>query len=157
MSGITRTIKLGTRGSALARWQTDHIAALLRQHHPDLRTETVIITTHGDRVIDVPLPEVGGKGVFTAELEDALRRGEIDFAVHSLKDLPTDPPAALTIGAIPPRASAHDVLVSRAAPTIDALAGEPRPVAARRWWGRRSAPAACAAQGSFCTRAPTCT
>jgi hydroxymethylbilane synthase len=121
MTTTTRTIKLGTRGSALARWQTDHIAALLRQHHADLHTEIVIISTQGDRVIDVPLPEVGGKGMFTAELEDALRRGDIDFAVHSLKDLPTEAPAGLAIGAIPIRASAQDVLVSRAASGIDAL------------------------------------
>src|SRR5687767_11262528 len=96
---MSNTLRLGTRGSALARWQTDHVAARLRDSHPDLITEIVPITTRGDQVIDVPLPEMGGKGIFTAELENALRSGEIDLAVHSLKDLPTDDPDGLVIGA----------------------------------------------------------
>ena len=121
MSNPQRTIRLGTRGSALARWQTDHIAALLRQAHPDIQTETITFTTRGDQVLDVPLPKVGGKGLFTAELEDALRRGEIDLAVHSLKDLPTDDPTGLTVGAIPARVSAQDVLVSRGRHSIATL------------------------------------
>lgn len=116
-----RLLQLGTRGSALARWQTDHVAALLRAAHPGLQTGIAVLSTRGDQLIDVPLPEVGGKGLFTAELEDALRGGEIDLAVHSLKDLPTDDPQGLTIGAIPARASAHDVLVSRERHTLDSL------------------------------------
>ncbi|MEO8395141.1 MAG: hydroxymethylbilane synthase [Chloroflexota bacterium] len=109
-----RTVRLGTRGSALARWQTDHVAGLLQAAHPGLRVEIEVITTQGDRVLDKPLPLMGGKGVFTAELEAALRGGQIDYAVHSLKDLPTEPPDGLTIGAIPLRANAADVLISRA-------------------------------------------
>ncbi|HVU13868.1 MAG TPA: hydroxymethylbilane synthase [Phototrophicaceae bacterium] len=110
---LEKTVRLGTRGSALARWQTDHVAALLKAAHPDVHVEVEVITTQGDRVIDKPLAQVGGKGVFTAELEAALRSGAIDFAVHSLKDLPTDSPDGLTIGAIPERANPSDVLVSR--------------------------------------------
>ncbi len=110
---LEKTVRLGTRGSALARWQTDHVAALLKAAHPDVHVGVEVITTQGDRVIDKPLAQVGGKGVFTAELEAALRSGAIDFAVHSLKDLPTDSPDGLTIGAIPERANPSDVLVSR--------------------------------------------
>ena len=117
----TEIVRLGTRGSALARWQADHVATLLRAAHPDLPIETRIITTRGDRVLDKPLPQIGGKGIFTAELESALRSGEIDFAVHSLKDLPTDSPDGLTIGAIPPRADPADVLISREKLTLATL------------------------------------
>ncbi len=116
-----KTVRIGTRGSALARWQTDHVAALLQTAHPDLRVEVEIITTQGDRVIDKPLAQVGGKGVFTAELEAALRSGAIDFAVHSLKDLPTESPDGLPIGAIPTRANPADVLVSRDGLTLATL------------------------------------
>lgn len=113
MSEFRRTVTLGTRGSALARWQTDHVRDLLRGAWTDLEVETQIITTQGDRVLDTPLPLLGGKGVFTLELETALRAGSIDLAIHSLKDLPTEPPDGLTLGAIPERGAAQDVLVSR--------------------------------------------
>ena len=116
-----RTIRLGTRGSALARWQTDHIAMLLQTAHPGLSIEVVVIGTHGDRVLDTPLPLLGGKGVFTAELEAALRSSVIDFAVHSLKDLPTETPEGLVVGAIPARADAADALVSGAGYTLATL------------------------------------
>ena len=114
-------IKLGTRGSDLARWQTNHVAGLLQQAHDNLTVETIVITTKGDRVLDTPLPLVGGKGLFTAELESALRSGEIDIAVHSLKDLPTEDPDGLVVGAIPERADPADVLVSREHYTLDTL------------------------------------
>jgi len=117
----TELLKLGTRGSELARWQTDHIAERLREAYPQLMTETVVISTRGDQVLDTPLPLVGGKGLFTAELEAALRSGEIDLAVHSLKDLPTEDPNGLTVGAIPPRANPADVLVSREGYTLEML------------------------------------
>jgi hydroxymethylbilane synthase len=116
-----RTVRLGTRGSALARWQTDHIAARLREAYPALSTEIVVFSTRGDQVVDVPLPKIGGKGLFTAELEDALRKGVIDLAVHSLKDLPTEDPDGLMVGAIPARAATNDVLVSRAGYSLDTL------------------------------------
>ncbi|MFW5691672.1 MAG: hydroxymethylbilane synthase [Chloroflexota bacterium] len=108
-----RTITLGTRSSDLARWQTDHVAALLRQAHPGLITEIVTVSTRGDQVLDTPLPLIGGKGLFTAELEAALHKRQVDLAVHSLKDLPTEAPDGLTVGAIPARANPADVLVSR--------------------------------------------
>lgn len=108
-------LRLGTRGSALARWQTDHVAALLQAAWPGLRVEISVLHTQGDRVLDKPLPAIGGKGLFTAELEEALRTGAIDLAVHSLKDLPTELDAGLIIGAIPPRAAVYDVVVSRGA------------------------------------------
>jgi hydroxymethylbilane synthase len=115
------TVVIGSRGSALARWQADHVAALLGAAYPNLQIEIAIISTRGDRVLDTPLPLIGGKGLFTAELEHALRGGEIDLAVHSLKDLPTDDPPGLTVGAIPERASVHDALVSRGGHTLDSL------------------------------------
>lgn len=107
------TLRLGTRGSALARIQTDMVVGMLRDAYPDLQTEIIVMTTRGDQRLDVPLPKLGGKGVFTAELEDALREGRIDLAVHSLKDLPTENSAGLTIGAILPRGLPYDVLVGR--------------------------------------------
>ena len=109
----TNRVVIGTRGSALARWQTDHVAGLLRAAWPGLEVAVQVISTQGDRVLDTPLPQLGGKGVFTAELEIALRGGQIDLAVHSLKDLPTDDPDGLTIGAIPAREAVNDALVSR--------------------------------------------
>lgn len=121
MTDLPDIVRLGTRGSALARWQTDHVAGLLRAAYPTLRIEIAVLTTRGDQVLDAPLPLIGGKGLFTAELESALRDGEIDLAVHSLKDLPTDDPPGLTLGAIPPRAAVEDALVSRAGYTLDTL------------------------------------
>jgi hydroxymethylbilane synthase len=114
-------VVIGTRGSALARWQTDHVASLLRSAWPELVVDVKIITTQGDRVLDTPLPLLGGKGVFTAELEAALHNGTIDLAVHSLKDLPTEDPAGLTLGAIPERAAVEDALVSRSGVPFAAL------------------------------------
>ncbi len=116
-----RTIRIGTRGSALARWQTDHVADLLRAAYADLTVEVTVISTQGDRVLDQPLPLVGGKGLFTAELEAALHSGEIDCAVHSLKDLPTELGAGLIVGAIPQRADPADALVSRDGHTLATL------------------------------------
>ncbi len=106
-------IRIGTRGSALARWQTDHIADGLRAVHPGLSVEVVVISTHGDQALDTPLPLLGGKGAFTAEIESALLSGQIDCAVHSLKDLPVEDAPGLIIAAIPPRADPRDVLISR--------------------------------------------
>lgn len=115
------SVRLGTRGSALARWQTDHVADLLRAAWPGLAVHVHIIATRGDRTLDTPLPLLGGKGLFTAELEAALRSGDIDLAVHSLKDLPTGPTAGLVIGATPRRANPADVLVSRDGRTLETL------------------------------------
>lgn len=108
-----RIVRLGTRGSALARWQTDYVADLLQAAWPGLHAEVVVFHTQGDRILDKPLPLIGGKGLFTAELEAALHGGDIDIAVHSLKDLPTEMPDGLTLGAIPARADVRDAVVSR--------------------------------------------
>ena len=113
--------RLGTRASALARWQTEHVIALLQAKHPDRRFESRIISTRGDRVLDTPLPLLGGKGLFTLELERELLERAIDFAVHSLKDLPTEDTPGLTVGAVPPRADPADVLVSKSGYTVDTL------------------------------------
>jgi hydroxymethylbilane synthase len=108
-----QTIRIGTRGSKLARWQATYIHDLLAAHYPEKTIETVIFTTKGDKILDKSLPSIGGKGLFTEELEQAMLAEEIDCAVHSLKDLPVDNPTGLTVGAIPPRAPVEDVLVSR--------------------------------------------
>lgn len=121
MTDVPATVRLGTRGSLLARWQTDHVSQLLRDQWPELAVEIQVLTTQGDRVVDTPLSVMGGKGLFTAELEAALRDRTIDLAVHSLKDLPTDNPDGLILGAIPERASAQDVLISRKHYTLKTL------------------------------------
>jgi hydroxymethylbilane synthase len=115
------TLVIGTRGSALARWQTDWVIDQLRMAWPALACETKLFHTSGDKTLDKPLPEIGGKGLFTAELETALRSGEIDLAVHSLKDLPIDAAPGLILGAICRREDAHDVLISRSYHTLTAL------------------------------------
>ncbi len=111
-------IRFGTRGSALALWQTNYVMAELTRANAAVTAAYEIYSTKGDRVIDVPLPQVGGKGLFTAELEAALHASDIDCAVHSLKDLPTEQPAGLALGAIMPRADARDVLISRSGKTL---------------------------------------
>lgn len=101
-----------TRPSALARWQTNRVIQLLQEAHSGLECEEHIITTTGDRVMDRPLPEIGGKGLFTAELESALLSGKVHAAVHSLKDLPVENTPGLIVAAIPEREAAQDVLVT---------------------------------------------
>jgi hydroxymethylbilane synthase len=107
----TRTLVMGTRGSPLALAQSRQVARALEAAHSSLQVEERIIRTTGDKQQGQPLPVIGGKGVFTLEIEAALLNREIDFAVHSLKDLPPQLPDGLCIGAIPQRASAHDVCV----------------------------------------------
>lgn len=121
MSILINTLRFGTRGSDLALWQTRHVMALLQQALPELFVEYEIIKTRGDQILDTPLPLVGGKGVFTAELEAALHEKRIDCAVHSLKDLPIAQPEGLIIAALPTRANPSDVLVSRAGYTLATL------------------------------------
>ncbi|GAB4453856.1 MAG: hydroxymethylbilane synthase [Anaerolineales bacterium] len=105
-------LTFATRPSALARWQTQWVIHALQKIHPHLECEEKIITTQGDKILDKPLPEIGGKGLFTQELESELLDGRVHCAVHSLKDLPVEPPAGLTIGCIPARAEVRDALVS---------------------------------------------
>lgn len=110
-----RPLIAGTRGSALARWQTDFVIAALAKIAPSLEIQVKVISTTGDRDKNRPIAELGARGVFTNELENALRRGEIDFAVHSLKDLPTGLANDVPVAAVLERADARDVLVSRGA------------------------------------------
>jgi hydroxymethylbilane synthase len=117
---------LGTRPSQLARWQTDFVAAALRAAWPGLRIRVEVYTTRGDRELSRPLPEIGGKGLFTAEIEAALCAGDIDLAVHSLKDLPIAESVGLTLGAVLERAEVYDVLVSRHGLPLMQLPSGPR-------------------------------
>lgn len=103
-------LRIGSRGSQLALWQANHIAALLREHGH--RVEIEIIKTTGDRLQEVTFAQVGSKGMFTKEIEEALAEGRVDLAVHSLKDLPTELPARFALAATPPRVDPRDVLVS---------------------------------------------
>jgi len=116
-----RTLKFASRPSRLARIQTEFIQCALREVRPELNCSVTVIRTEGDRILDRPLPEIGGKGLFTKELERELLEGRLDAAVHSLKDLPIDDVPGLTIGAIPERAIAKDVLVAREGGTLDEL------------------------------------
>jgi hydroxymethylbilane synthase len=110
------SVTIGTRDSALARAQTARVVDLLEAAWPGLRAAVAPIITTGDRTQDSgqPLPEIGGKGLFTLELEQALRSGEIDLAVHSLKDLPTEEVEGIAVGAVCEREDARDCLVARA-------------------------------------------
>ncbi len=103
-------LRIGSRGSQLALWQANHIASLLRIEGHAVEIE--IIKTTGDRLQEVTFAQVGTKGMFTKEIEEALASGRIDLAVHSLKDLPTDLPEPFTLAATPPRADPRDVFVS---------------------------------------------
>jgi hydroxymethylbilane synthase len=116
-------VTLGTRASALARAQTDLVAALLATARPGLQLSARVVSTAGDRSQETgePLPEIGGKGLFTAELERALVEGEIDIAVHSLKDLPTEDAAGVVIAAVTSREDVRDCLVARAAASLTDL------------------------------------
>lgn len=123
---MQRTVRVGTRGSTLARTQTEWVVARLRERQPHLRVETRIIRTLADAVQDKPLNQFRERGVFVREIEHALLDGEIDFAVHSMKDLPSDLPTQLTIGAIPEREDPRDALVARA-PVPEGEGGLPLP------------------------------
>lgn len=107
---------LGSRTSELARRQTERVASALREAWPGLEVRTAGVTTRGDRVLDRPLPELGGKGLFTAELEETLRSGEVDAAVHSLKDLPTDMDPDFAVLGVPERGDPRDVLLGPEGP-----------------------------------------
>ena len=106
------TITIGTRASKLALWQAEYIAAEIEKQYPTVRVELRKMTTKGDRILDAPLAKIGGKGLFTKELEQAMLTGEIDLAVHSLKDMPTEVPDGLVIGAVTERLDAGDAFVS---------------------------------------------
>ena len=114
MSGITgkECVVIGTRASALAVWQADYVADKLRKEYPGLAVEKKLMTTKGDRILDAPLAKIGGKGLFTKELEQEMLAGGIDLAVHSLKDMPTALPDGLCLAAITKRLYSGDAVVS---------------------------------------------
>ena len=118
---MTKVLIIGTRRSALAMWQTDWVAALLRERNPGLRVEVVPIQTLGDRDKATSLVGLGRVGVFTKEIEDALLAGQCDLAVHSYKDLATVLPPGLFIGATMEREDPRDVMVSRSGSVLDDL------------------------------------
>ncbi len=109
----SETVFIGTRGSQLALYQARSIKAQLEHLGPGLKVELIKIKTTGDKITDVPLAKVGGKGLFVKEIEEALLRGEIDLAVHSMKDVPMTLPAGLHLSAITQREDPRDVLISR--------------------------------------------
>ena len=110
---MKKTIKIGTRSSKLALWQANWVKSALTAGHPPISVELVPIKTKGDKILDVPLAKVGGKGLFVKEIEEALLSGHIDLAVHSMKDMPAEIPKGLCIGAIPRRETPQDVLISK--------------------------------------------
>lgn len=115
-------IRIGTRQSKLALWQTEHVKAELKKHHPDLEIEVIHINTKGDKILDVALSKIGDKGLFTKELENALLNNEVDLAVHSLKDLETNMPEGLALAAVSKRHEVNDVIIAREkGVTIDSI------------------------------------
>ena len=124
-SQAQKTIRLGARGSLLSRLQSTLVAKTLEARHPQLHVELVIVSTSGDQIQDRPLHEFGGKGLFTKELEQALLRKDVDFAVHSFKDVPVTMPlvdqSELIIAAVPQREDPRDVLASAKARTLAKL------------------------------------
>ena len=120
MGAAPGRLRLGTRASPLARVQAEGVRAALAARHPGLTVELVFVRTTGDRVTG-PLAAAGGKGLFVKEIEEALLAGTIDAGVHSMKDLPASLPPGLVVGAVPARASAHDVLLSNGAGGLSGL------------------------------------
>jgi len=118
---MTERFRLATRQSALALWQSEHVAARLRAAHPGLDVQLVPMTTRGDRILDRPLAEIGGKGLFLKELEVAMLEGEADAAVHSLKDVPMELDGPFTLAAVLERGDPFDAFVSERFTDFDAL------------------------------------
>jgi hydroxymethylbilane synthase len=118
---VNPALRIATRKSLLALWQAEHVATLLREKHAGLEIALVPVVTQGDRIVDRSLAAIGGKGLFIKELEVALQEGRADIAVHSMKDVPGEVPADLTIAAVLERADARDALVSAKASGLDDL------------------------------------
>lgn len=115
------TLKIATRQSPLALWQAEHIKSRLQALHPGLAVELVKFVTQGDKILDTPLAKIGGKGLFVKELENALLDGRADLAVHSMKDVPMDLPANLTLAVICERENPFDAFVSNQYSSLDDL------------------------------------
>jgi hydroxymethylbilane synthase len=116
-----RILRIATRKSQLALWQAEHVRDRLVAAHPGLRVELLPLSTQGDRILDVPLAKIGGKGLFVKELETAMLEGRADLAVHSMKDVPMDFPPELGLGAILAREDPRDAFVSVAHAGLEAL------------------------------------
>ena len=118
---MKKTLRIATRKSALALWQANYVQDLLKESHPGIEIELVKIVTQGDRILDRPLAEIGGKGLFLKELERAMLDGEADLAVHSMKDVPAEMAEGLVLDAVLPRANPYDALVSRGGQVLSDL------------------------------------
>jgi len=116
-----RRLRIGTRGSALALWQAEWVKSQLLGGQQELIVELVVIKTTGDKILDVPLAMVGGKGLFVKEIEEALLDGRADLAVHSVKDMPAELPEGLHLAAMPPREDPRDALISKDGAGLDTL------------------------------------
>jgi len=116
-----KRLRIGTRGSALALWQAEWVKSQLLGEQPELMVELVVIKTTGDKILDVPLAMVGGKGLFVKEIEEALLDGRADLAVHSVKDMPAELPEGLHLAAMPPREDPRDALISKNGAGLDRL------------------------------------
>jgi hydroxymethylbilane synthase len=123
---VKQKLVIGTRASKLALWQANHVAACLRERYPNMEVELRNMVTTGDKILDVPLAKIGGKGLFTKELEVAMLSGEIDLAVHSLKDMPTELPDGLILAAVTERVDPGDALISPEYKTLDKLPASAR-------------------------------
>ncbi|MGD8372435.1 MAG: hydroxymethylbilane synthase [Syntrophobacterales bacterium] len=121
-----KKLRIGTRGSMLALWQAEWVKSQLLAAHEGLIVELVTIKTMGDKILDVPLAKVGGKGLFVKEIEEALLEGRTDLAVHSVKDMPALLPAGLHLAAMPPREDPRDALISRNGNGLNQLPNEAR-------------------------------
>lgn len=109
---MKKTLRIATRKSPLAMWQAEFVKAELEKIHPDLEIQLLPMSTKGDKILDVPLAKIGGKGLFTKELEDRMMDGEADIAVHSMKDVPMELPEGFALGAILERHAPTDAFVS---------------------------------------------
>lgn len=114
-----KTIRIGTRGSQLALWQANWVKSELEKRYPGIEVTLTKIKTTGDKILDVPLAKVGGKGLFVKEIEEALLRDEVDIAIHSMKDVPTDLPPELHLAVTSEREDPRDALLSKGVPLKD--------------------------------------
>jgi len=115
-------IRIATRKSRLALWQAEHVAQLIKRLEPTIEVELVKVTTKGDKILDAPLAKIGGKGLFTKEIDAAVLEGRADCAVHSMKDVPTELPQGIVIAAIPEREEAGDVVATVTGKGLESLA-----------------------------------
>lgn len=118
---MNTSLTIATRGSKLALWQARHVAGLIQAVHPDIHVAFKVVKTSGDKILDVPLAKVGGKGLFVKEIEEAILAGEADLAVHSMKDVPAELVSGLTLGVMPERDDSSDCLLSMLYPDLSSL------------------------------------